>query len=131
MRGRLFTPCPRFKDLEELNDWLEERCLAMAKAHKHPEERDKTIWEVFEAERPSLIPYTGPFDGFRSTTVSPSKTCLIQFDRNRYSIDSRAAGGPVEVRAYACRIEAWQDGQLIAKHARVFGFVPTKVHRVP
>ena len=26
--------------------------------------RDRTIWEMFEAERPSLVPYAGRFDGF-------------------------------------------------------------------
>jgi len=39
-------------------------CVALAKAHPHPELPDKTIWEVFQAERQSLVPYVGPFDGF-------------------------------------------------------------------
>jgi len=43
---------------------LEDRCVALAKAHPHPELPDKTIWEVFQAERQSLVPYVGPFDGF-------------------------------------------------------------------
>jgi hypothetical protein len=44
----------------ELNAWLLDRCVAWAKANPHPEMRDKTIWEVFEEERPSLVPYVGP-----------------------------------------------------------------------
>jgi hypothetical protein len=50
MRRRLFVPRPRFKSYAELNAWLEDRCLSYAKANKHPELRDKTIWEVFEGE---------------------------------------------------------------------------------
>jgi hypothetical protein len=60
---------------------------------------------VFEAERPSLVPYVGPFDGFHAVPASVSKTCLVRFDKNRYSVDARAVGRPVEIRAYADRLE--------------------------
>jgi len=62
LRRRFFVPRPKFKSYAELNAWLEDRCLAYARANTHPEMRDKTIWEVFEDERPSLVPYIGPFD---------------------------------------------------------------------
>ncbi len=121
LRRRLFVPRPKFKSYAELNTWLEDRCLAWAKAHPHPEKRDKTIWEVFDEERASLIPYVGPFDGFHAVPVAVSKTCLVRFDKNRYSVDARAVGKPVEVRAYAERLECWQDGRIVARHVRVFG----------
>jgi hypothetical protein len=50
-----------------------------------------------------------------------SKTCLVRFDNNRYSVDAHAGGRAVEVRAYAERIEVWQDGKVVAEHARAFG----------
>ena len=49
---------------------------------------------MFEAERTSLIPYRRSFDGFHATSASVSKTCLIRFDRNRYSVMPR--GGRVD-----------------------------------
>ena len=52
MRERFFTPRLRFKSYEEMNAWLLDRCVAHAKAHRHPEMRDRTVWSVFEAERP-------------------------------------------------------------------------------
>jgi hypothetical protein len=61
-RERLFTPRLHFANDAELNAWLEARCLAQARASAHPEQRDKTVWEVFKAERASLIAYRGPFD---------------------------------------------------------------------
>ncbi len=64
-RERLFTPRLHFANYAELNAWLEARCLAQARESAHPEQPDKTVWEVFEAERASLIAYRGPFDGFR------------------------------------------------------------------
>ncbi|TYB81185.1 IS21 family transposase [Maritimibacter fusiformis] len=121
LRRRFFVPRPRFKSYAELNAWLEDRCLVYAKANKHPELRDRTIWEVFEEERPSLVPYVGPFDGFHAVAASVSKTCLVRFDNNRYSVDACAVGRPVEIRAYADRLECWQDGRIVGSHTRAFG----------
>jgi transposase len=92
VRERFFTPRLRVTSYEELNAWLLDRCIAYAKAHRHPELTDRTIWQVFEAERPKLVPITGPFDGFHATQASVSKTCLVRFDNNKYSVSSRAVG---------------------------------------
>ena len=121
IRRRFFVPRPRFKSYGELNAWLLDRCVAWAKAHPHPELRDRSTWDVFEEERSSLVPYAGPFDGFHAVPASVSKTCLVRFDKNRYSVDARAVGRPVEIRAYAERVEFWQDGRIVAQHPRSFG----------
>src|SRR5438093_2489178 len=121
VRERFFTPRLRVASYEELNAWLLDRCVAYAKAHKHPELADCTIWQAFEAERPQLVPIRGPFDGFHATQVSVSKTCLVRFDNNKYSVASRAVGRPVEIQAYADRIVIRQDGAIVGEHARRFG----------
>jgi transposase len=121
VRERFFTPRLRVKSFDELNTWLVEQCVKYARAHRHPELRDRTIWEQFEAERPSLVPYVGKFDGFHAVPASVSKTCLVRFDNNRYSVSAHAIGRPVEIRAYADRIELRQNGRLVGEHARCFG----------
>ena len=121
VRRRLFTPRVRVKSYAELNAWLLDRCVAWAKAQAHPEAREKTIWEMLEAERPSLVPYRGPFDGFHAVPAAVSKTCLVRFDNNKYSVAAGAVGRPVEIRAYADRVELRQDGRIVGAHARAFG----------
>jgi len=121
VRERFFTPRLRVKSYDELNAWLLDQCIAYAKAHPHPEQRDRTIWEMFEAERPSLVRYAGRFDGFHAVPASVSKTCLVRFDNNRYSVAASAVGRPVEIRAYADRIELRQDGRIVGEHRRCFG----------
>jgi transposase len=121
LRERFFTPRLRVKDYDELNGLLLDRCLSHAKAHRHPEFRERTIFEVFEEERPLLVPYRGRFDGFHAVPASVSKTCLVRFDNNRYSVAAAAVGRPVEVRAYAERIEIRQDGRVVGEHRRSFG----------
>jgi transposase len=121
VRERFFTPVLRVKSLEELNAWLLDRCVAHAKAHPHPERPDATVWQVFEEERPKLVPVPGRFDGFHATPASVSKTCLVRFDNNKYSVAARAVGRPVDIHAYADRVVLRQDGVIVGEHARVFG----------
>ena len=88
VRERFFTPRLRVKSYEELNAWLLDRCIAYAKAHPHP-----------GAARPDGL------GGVRGGAAEPgalcrplrrlpcrrrprsSKTCLVRFDNNRYSVD--------------------------------------------
>ena len=121
IRGRFFQPKLRFASLEELNGWLEAECLRWAATHPHPEQKDLTVAQALEAERPALQPILAPFDGFRETQHSVTSTCLISFDRNRYSVAARAARHAVQVRAYADRIVVRMNDEVIAEHARFFG----------
>ena len=41
-----------------------DRCIEDAKKRPHPTIESKTVWQVFEEERPFLMAYRGPFDGF-------------------------------------------------------------------
>jgi transposase len=121
VRERFFTPRLRVKTYDELNAWLTDKCVAYAKVHPHPERPDQTVWEVFEDERPNLVPYRGRFDGFHALPASVSKTCLVRFDNNKYSVNASAVGRPVEIHAYADRIVVRQDGRAVAEHARHHG----------
>jgi hypothetical protein len=120
LRDQLFRPKPRVKSLAELNAWLEDQCIAYAKRTRHPEFKDQTIWEVFAAERTSLMELRGPFDGFVEKAVRASTTCLIMADHNRYSIDARAAGRMVLVRSHAERIVVLFNDEIVADHPRQF-----------
>jgi hypothetical protein len=86
----------------------------------HPEFRDRTIWDVFQEERPSLMEMRGPFDGFVEKAVRASTTCLIMADHNRYSVDARAAGRMVLVRSHAERIVVLLGEEIVADHPRCF-----------
>jgi hypothetical protein len=120
VRQRFFTPRLRVKNLEELNAWLLDRCVTYARVHKHPELKEHTVWEVFEEERPKLVTYAGRFDGFHAVPASVSKTCLVRFDNNRYSVMAKAVGRPVDVHAYGDRIVIRQDGEVVGEHPRSF-----------
>ena len=120
MRGRFFQPRLRFASLEELNGWLEAECRRWAERHQHPECKELTVAQLWEAERPALQQMLAPFDGFHETPHAVTGTCLISFDRNRYSVMAKAARRAVQVRAYADRIVVRLDDEVIAEHPRSF-----------
>ena len=78
--------------------------------------------QVFEQdERAALRPMTSLFDGYLQRCCKVSSTCLVTFDRNRYSVDCRYAHHTVNVKAYARKVIITAKEQVIGEHARQFG----------
>jgi len=80
-----------------------DRCIAYAKAHPHPERSEQTVWEVFEEERPKLVPYRGRFDGVPCATKPPcrrrawrgsTKTTILGVREARSVVRSRSTPMP-------------------------------------
>lgn len=133
VREWLFTPRLTFADFTELNAWLEQRCRELAQRF-HPEQSERRIAEVLEEERPLLRPFTAAFDGYVEQTVRVSSTCLVAYDRNRYSVPAAYAGKTVSLRADADRICVVAEDRVVAEHPRQFGrghFVFDPWHYLP
>ncbi len=119
-RHRLWHGAPAFDTLADLNAWLEARCIALWSELAHPEQKDRTLAEMWEEERPLLMPAPAPFDGFVEHTKRVSPTCLVHFERNRYSVPATFANRPISLRVYADRLVMAAEGNVIAEHARCF-----------
>ena len=120
LRDLLFRPKPPVKSLAELNAWLEDQYVAYARRTSHPAFKDRTIWELFQDERASLMELRGPFDGCVEKAVRATTTCLITAEHNRYCVDAPAAGRMVLVRSHAERIVVLFDDAVVADHPRPF-----------
>jgi transposase len=117
-RHRLWHAAPEFESLAALNTWLEQRCVALWQELTHPEQ-GRPVSEVWLDEKPHLMRLPRPFDGFVEHTKRVSPTCLIHFERNRYSVPASYANRPVSLRVYADKLVVATEGQVIAEHARV------------
>ena len=125
-RNRLWQVMPVFKDLEELNQWLEDRCIALWSETAH-RELPGSIADAWEAEKPLLMVLPPAFDGFVEHSKRVSPTCLITFERNRYSVPASFANRPVSLRVYPERLVIVAEGQTVCTHARIID----RSHRKP
>ena len=109
---------PNFPDLAALNDWLERRCMELW--------HEISAWRPAGQRRRCLGRRTGRPDVVaarirrlcrtRAKRVSP--TCLISFERNRYSVPASFANRPVSLRVYPERLVVAAEGQILCEHPR-------------
>jgi transposase len=117
-RHRLWQPMPNFPDLAALNDWLERRCVALW--HEIPHAAlPGSVADVWAEEQAALMPLPPAFDGFVELSKRVSPTCLINFERNRYSVPASFANRPVSLRVYPDRLVVAGEGQILCQHERL------------
>ena len=116
-RHRFWQPMPEFPDLAALNDWLELRCMEMWREISHGG-LPGSIADVWIQEQVALMPLPCAFDGFVEHSKRVSPTCLINFERNRYSVPASFANRPVSLRVYPERLVIVAEGQFLCEHPR-------------
>ncbi len=119
-RYALWHQAPAFASLDELNDWLERECLALWRAHKHPEQKPLTVQQCWQAEQLHLMPVSAAFDGFTEHSKVVSSTCLVTFECNKYSVPASFANRRISLRVYPDHLDMIAEGRQITSHQRVF-----------
>ena len=119
-RHRLWQGAPAFKSLAELNVWLKQRCSELWQELPHPEDKRRTLSDVWQAEQACLMAVPATFDGFVEFNKRVTSTCMITYDHNRYSVPASFANRPVSLRVYADRLVVVAEARVVAVNERVF-----------
>lgn len=109
----------RFGSFTELNAWLGERCRALWNELRHPEYREFSVGEMLEQERAQMMPMPSSFDGYVEKAARVSSTCLINVQRNHYSVPCELAGQMVSTRLYPDRVVVVAIDAVVASHDRL------------
>jgi hypothetical protein len=125
-RHQMLQGMPDFPDLAALNAWLEQRCIALWHETAHGK-LPGTIADVWAEERAALMPLPAAFDGFIELSKRVSPTCLISFERNRYSVPASFANRPVSLRIYPERLVVAAEGNILCEHTRII----QRGHKLP
>lgn len=125
-RHQVLQGMPDFPDLAMMNAWLEQRCLEVWQETPHGT-LPGTIADVWAEERAALMPLPPAFDGFIELSKRVSPTCLISFERNRYSVPASFANRPVSLRIYPDRLVVAAEGNILCEHGRII----QRSHKLP
>ncbi len=114
------TPVPRCADLDALNVYLRQRCVA--EPNRTVAGYTESIGQRFAHDQAKALPLpTHRFDACVSQPAQVDKYQTVRFDRNRYSVPRTCAFRTVTVKGYIDRVEVVERGQLVARHARSYG----------
>jgi len=116
-----FWAARRFTTLEECNrqalKWRDE----VAHQRPWPDNRNRTVAEVFAEERPRLLELSlHEFDTDRVVTVRAAKTIYVRFDGNDYSIPPEAVGRTLTLAASDTEVRIFDGAREIARHRRSY-----------
>lgn len=116
-----FFAAREFTDLDDLNRQALDWCTGLAANRPCPEDKTRTVREVFTQEKPKLLPLPQtPFDAEERIEVSVRKQPYVRFDLNDYSIPFDHVQRILEVRANLKQIRIFDGYEQIAKHERSF-----------
>ena len=116
-----FFAARTFRDLDDLNAQATAWCQGAAAERPCPEDRTRTVRELFAEERPHLLalPHT-PFPTDERVEVSVRKTPYVRFDLNDYSVPHTHVHRTLTVLASLDTVRIFDGHRLIATHRRSF-----------
>ena len=120
LRHAFFAARP-FRDLDDLNAQFRRGRDDSAHPRRHPEQRDRTVAELWAEEQPRLLPLPAhPFETALLRVVRSGKTPSVRFDRNQYSIPHALVRQPLTLVASGTQVRGL-DGQIeVARHWRSY-----------
>lgn len=118
IRGSFFAG-REVTDLDTLNAQAGAWCRDIADARRWPDDRERTVAEVFAEERPSLLSL--PDDRFpcvERVPVPVGKRPYVRFDRNDYSVPHELVRQELVVVADLQTVRVCRGPDVVAKHER-------------
>lgn len=114
-----FFAARKFTDLGDLNAQADAWCHGAAAARRCPEDRDRTVAEVFAQEQGALLALPGePFACHERCEIMVGRTPYVRFDLNDYSVPHLHVRRLVAVLATTDTVRITRAGELIAAHRR-------------
>ncbi|MBM3809952.1 MAG: IS21 family transposase [Acidimicrobiia bacterium] len=124
-----FFAARTFTDVDDLNAQFRRWRDDIAHQRPHPEQRDRTVADVFADEQPRLLPLPAhPFETDVMRTVVARKSPYVRFDRNAYSIPHPHVRRPLTLLASPTTVRVIDGTAEIARHVRSYDTGQTVEH---
>ena len=111
----------QYKNIEDLNQQALKWCDTQASNRPCPEDKSKTVHDVFLTEQARLIPCPdNPYPCHEVETVSIGKTPYARFDWNDYSVPHTHVRQSLTVHATLETVHVLDGIDIIAEHTRSY-----------
>ncbi|WP_289140457.1 Mu transposase domain-containing protein [uncultured Brevibacillus sp.] len=119
VKQQFFTPMPSVSSLDELNQWILEKCVAYENA-KVPRST-LTVGQAFMQDKENMLPLPPrPLDCCRMVPVKSNSLSLVTFEQNAYSVPVAYASKELMCHVYADDLAIYYNVERIATHKRCF-----------
>jgi transposase len=116
-----FFAAREYRDLEDLNKQAEAWCDTQANNRPCPEDKTKSVRQVFEEEKPRLITLPdNPYPCDELETVSVGKTPYARFDLNDYSVPHNHVRKMLTIKATLNTVTILDGINVLACHTRSY-----------
>lgn len=116
-----FFAARAYRDLDDLNAQALAWCVGQAADRPCPEDRQRSVREVFDEERAQLLGLPeNPFPSDERLDVEVGKTPYVRFDLNDYSVPHRFVRRTLTVLASEQTVRIVDGNALVATHTRSF-----------
>ena len=133
VRRNFLVPIPSFESYEELNAYLEERCLGRMEDRLRG--HDETIGQRMERDLETLLPLPAvPYEASDKHVSRVSSLSLVRYRTNDYSVPVAYGHRDVLVRGYVNEVVISCGSETIARHRRSYerdDFVFDPLHYLP
>ncbi len=118
-RRNFLVPAPRFDSFDELNAWLEERCLKRQDdtVRGHAESIGDRLMRDLDALM--VMPPT-QYDACEKVSTRATSISMVRYRNNDYSVPVAYAHHKVQVRAYVHDVVIGCGTAVIARHSRSY-----------
>lgn len=116
-----FFAARTYNDIDDLNAQAKIWCETLAMDRPSPEDKTKTVREVFEEEQPRLLALPdNPFPCDEIETVSVGKTPYVRFDLNDYSVPHTEVQKRLTIHASLDTVMILDGQKILATHHRCY-----------
>jgi transposase len=118
-RRNFLVPAPRFDSFDDLNAWLEARCLKrqddIVRGHSDP------IGERLMRDLDALMALPpAPYDACEKVSTRATSISMVRYRNNDYSVPTAFAHHEVQVRGYVHEVVIGCGAEIIARHRRSY-----------
>jgi len=117
-RNEAFTPIPRVKDFEGLQNHISARLLKYNMTHRI-EGSPRKIWDMLMEERSSLAQLPlAPYEVDETVRAKVYKDQTVRYDKFKYSVPHGYVGKNVTLRVSPFKLKVYFRGNLLYDHDR-------------